>query len=216
MAKFKMCTNCSGELSLECKSDGHGNLLCRRCYIDLKISGNNAAILQRQCSRCGSTLTSCWRIDENRNFLCNSCGIYYKRHKEHRPDIYFQNVWKSKQQLKIDYERELQSRVCVQCGARETPRWRKDDKNQLMCNPCGLKRIRAYGLRREDVHIDTICNAKDRVKTSNVMSDRTAVRSERQSNIIEPAKNDSLPHFIDTFGEISKRLTQKFVDNLYI
>ncbi|XP_014312896.2 erythroid transcription factor-like isoform X2 [Myotis lucifugus] len=38
-----------------------------------------------QCSNCQTTITAVWRLNANRDPVCNACGIYYKRHQVNRP-----------------------------------------------------------------------------------------------------------------------------------
>mmetsp|Transcript_3323 Transcript_3323/g.4915 ORF Transcript_3323/g.4915 Transcript_3323/m.4915 type:complete len:121 (+) Transcript_3323:1202-1564(+) len=42
-------------------------------------------IVEPQCSNCSIKKTPLWRKGPHHELLCNRCGIYYKRHGEHRP-----------------------------------------------------------------------------------------------------------------------------------
>lgn len=35
-------------------------------------------------------------------------------------------------------------RVCTQCGTNQTPDWRKDIHNNILCNTCGLRYKRKF------------------------------------------------------------------------
>ncbi|XP_036161497.1 erythroid transcription factor-like [Myotis myotis] len=38
-----------------------------------------------QCTNCQTTITAVWRLNANRDPVCNACGLYYKRHQVNRP-----------------------------------------------------------------------------------------------------------------------------------
>lgn len=52
----------------------------------------------------------------------------------------------------INLKNTTQSKVCVECGRRETPQWRhgpfigQSSKRRILCNPCGIVyRKRVFG-----------------------------------------------------------------------
>ncbi|KAI9357078.1 iron transporter biosynthesis regulating transcription factor, partial [Zopfochytrium polystomum] len=83
-----------------------------------------------QCSNCNVTSTPLWRKGANDAILCNACGLYYKLHGVNRP--------KTMQPSSNIRPEHLNAIECANCLTRNTPLWRKDDENRMLCNACGL------------------------------------------------------------------------------
>ncbi|KAJ2718433.1 hypothetical protein GGI07_005757 [Coemansia sp. Benny D115] len=93
------------------------------------------------CDNCGVTSTPLWRRSADDTVLCNACGLYYKLHNTHRP-----KSLRSNNARKDGGEDEGPKTVCTNCATTNTPLWRRDEKNNPLCNACGLY----YKLHKEN------------------------------------------------------------------
>ncbi|XP_023611172.1 erythroid transcription factor-like [Myotis lucifugus] len=64
-----------------CNADGQMMKRQNKSQRRRKVSKRAGA----QCSNCQTTITSVWRLNANRDPVCNACGIYYKQHQVNRP-----------------------------------------------------------------------------------------------------------------------------------
>ncbi|KAJ2374682.1 hypothetical protein IW150_002969 [Coemansia sp. RSA 2607] len=85
------------------------------------------------CDNCGVTSTPLWRRSSDDTVLCNACGLYYKLHNTHRPKSLRSNAAR-----KEGAEDNAPKTVCTNCSTTNTPLWRRDEKNNPLCNACGL------------------------------------------------------------------------------
>ncbi|KAJ2787584.1 hypothetical protein GGI15_000607 [Coemansia interrupta] len=85
------------------------------------------------CENCGVTSTPLWRRSSDDTVLCNACGLYYKLHNTHRPKSLRSNAAR-----KDGAEDNAPKTVCTNCSTTNTPLWRRDEKNNPLCNACGL------------------------------------------------------------------------------
>mmetsp|Transcript_13045 Transcript_13045/g.40187 ORF Transcript_13045/g.40187 Transcript_13045/m.40187 type:complete len:195 (+) Transcript_13045:576-1160(+) len=78
------------------------------------------------------------------------------------------------QRLKRGRKKVVENRVCAECGTERTTQWRFDDNN-LYCNACGMRRIRASsagrgkisaGKAQSTTESDATDTAKDRGESS--------------------------------------------------
>lgn len=91
------------------------------------MMGRQKALAEHNCSNCHVSTSPLWRKLEDKTELCNACGLFYKQHGTKRP----LTVRASQRKLKADA-------VCANCGTTNTPLWRKNDLQQVLCNACGL------------------------------------------------------------------------------
>ncbi|KNE72775.1 hypothetical protein AMAG_17103 [Allomyces macrogynus ATCC 38327] len=107
----------------------------------------------RVCFNCGNTATASWRrsrlhfrgVDDNgmplAENLCNPCGLYEKLHGCDRPVERLETG-----EIRVVRGRRTQG-VCANCGATETPAWRRGMNHEPLCNACGLYR-RTHNVHR--------------------------------------------------------------------
>ncbi|KNE73252.1 hypothetical protein AMAG_17428 [Allomyces macrogynus ATCC 38327] len=107
----------------------------------------------RVCFNCGNTATASWRrsrlhfrgVDDNgmplAENLCNPCGLYEKLHGCDRPVERLETG-----EIRVVRGRRTQG-VCTNCGATETPAWRRGMNHEPLCNACGLYR-RTHNMHR--------------------------------------------------------------------
>ncbi|KAJ3368573.1 Erythroid transcription factor [Allomyces arbusculus] len=107
----------------------------------------------RVCFNCGNTATASWRrsrlhfrgVDDNgmplAENLCNPCGLYEKLHGCDRPVERLETG-----EIRVVRGRRTQG-VCTNCGATETPAWRRGMNHEPLCNACGLYR-RTHNVHR--------------------------------------------------------------------
>ncbi|KAJ2704832.1 Vacuolar protein-sorting-associated protein 33 [Coemansia sp. IMI 203386] len=93
------------------------------------------------CENCGVTSTPLWRRSADDTMLCNACGLYYKLHNTHRPKSLRANAAR-----KDGADDDAPKTVCSNCTTTNTPLWRRDEKNNPLCNACGLY----YKLHKEN------------------------------------------------------------------
>eukprot|EP00158_Paraphelidium_tribonemae_P006314 Partr_v1_DN27773_c2_g1_i1_m66806 putative nitrogen regulatory protein len=98
-------------------------------------SANNTVttddMLNQRCENCHVRNTPLWRKCEDGTVLCNACGLYFKLHREHRP------------QSRIAVQKvadETPMISCANCATRNTPLWRRHEGGYTLCNACGLYR----------------------------------------------------------------------------
>lgn len=82
------------------------------------------------CNNCGATSTPFWRKSPDGLYYCNACGLYLRTHNSMRP-------------LSLSKNREtrrskMRPEACGNCGATDTPMWRKTEDGLMVCNACGL------------------------------------------------------------------------------
>lgn len=85
---------------------------------------------KRVCSNCSVTSTPFWRKSSVGLYYCNACGLYLRTHNIMRP-------------LNLTKNREIRRSktrpdACENCGATDTPMWRKSSDGLMVCNACGL------------------------------------------------------------------------------
>lgn len=85
---------------------------------------------RHSCHNCGVTSTPFWRKAPDGYYYCNACGLYLRTHKSQRPTSLSQN--------RESRRNKLRPELCGNCGATETPMWRKSGDGQTVCNACGL------------------------------------------------------------------------------
>ena len=96
----RVCNNCGSGNSPSWRRGAAGELLCNACGLYMKLHkvrrprNFNANRLRRsrtrptevlRCKNCDTEDTPMWRRGDNRESLCNACGLYYRQHKVHRP-----------------------------------------------------------------------------------------------------------------------------------
>ncbi|KAI9277825.1 hypothetical protein BY458DRAFT_504169 [Sporodiniella umbellata] len=52
---------------------------------DLEKEHENNTNIATQCHNCSTSITSLWRRDNDRNIICNACGLYQRLHNAPRP-----------------------------------------------------------------------------------------------------------------------------------
>lgn len=82
------------------------------------------------CNNCAATSTPFWRKSSDGLYYCNACGLYLRTHNAMRP-------------LSLSKNREsrrgkMRPELCGNCGATDTPMWRKTEDGMVVCNACGL------------------------------------------------------------------------------
>ena len=85
---------------------------------------------QRQCANCSTNTTPLWRRDDEGNYLCNACGLYFKV-----------NGGKSRPLVKPKRKKtanKQEGTMCDNCKTTETSLWRKSLAGIAVCNACGL------------------------------------------------------------------------------
>uniref|UniRef100_G1QBF3 GATA-type domain-containing protein n=1 Tax=Myotis lucifugus TaxID=59463 RepID=G1QBF3_MYOLU len=82
-----------------------------------------------QCSNCQTTITAVWRLNANRDPVCNACGLYYKRHQVNRPLTMRKDV------MKVSKRAGAQ---CSNCQTTITSVWRLNANRDPVCNACGI------------------------------------------------------------------------------
>ncbi|KAJ3411968.1 hypothetical protein HDV05_001446 [Chytridiales sp. JEL 0842] len=135
-----------------------------------------------KCSNCGVTSTPLWRRGMNDDILCNACGLYYKLHAINRPKDLRASVAKNENLPPVE---------CFNCMTRNTPLWRRDDQNNVLCNACGLYH-KLHGAHRplsmktdvirKRLRNDDSPSAAADSKASTVTSPSKKARTSRQTN----------------------------------
>lgn len=111
--------------------------------------------LNRQCHNCKTAVTPFWRKAPVElgapcgSYLCNACGLYFRAHKRLRPLVgpvapTQSPTSGSPSTLPSNpmFNPHLAPRpatFCSACGSSETPLWRRDLQNRVVCNACGLR-----------------------------------------------------------------------------
>jgi Zn ribbon nucleic-acid-binding protein len=121
----------------------------------------NRELKERICSACGTANTPLWRRNALGNLVCNACGsdklilgLYQKANNQKRPEylkkrhapkedqpLFFQ--WNIRQKLPST----LRNVSCTNCLSSDTPLWRRDTANNIICNACGLY-FKLHGVHR--------------------------------------------------------------------
>lgn len=97
------------------------------------------------CNNCGTTSTPFWRKSSEGVYYCNACGLYLRTHNTMRPLALSKN--------RDTRRTKMRPEACGNCGATETPMWRKTEDGLVVCNACGLyhklhNQHRQVGLKR--------------------------------------------------------------------
>ena len=79
---------------------------------------------------CNVKNTPLWRRDNDGNYLCNACGLYYKMNGQNRPLIK-PNKRRSTTVKKTGIN-------CSNCNTSNTTLWRRNRDGLPVCNACGL------------------------------------------------------------------------------
>jgi len=94
---------------------------------------------KKRCKQCGSSETPLWRKNDAGESLCNACGLYFKHYKKPRPMKLVQAPMVPKKVWKIPKDGIM---ACLKCGTLSTPIWRRGPEGDLLCNACGLHRLK--------------------------------------------------------------------------
>lgn len=109
----------------------------------------------RHCANCGTTSTPLWRRHDGDQILCNACGLYQKTTGQPRPPRTVRH-WQSVPRRKIV--------ECANCRTKTTSMWRRDYKNDSVCNACGLY-FRLNGVERPiEMRKESVKPRKRRIK----------------------------------------------------
>lgn len=124
-------------------------------------SASTSGTRKHVCNNCAATSTPFWRKSPDGNYYCNACGLYLRTHNTMRPLALSKNRETRRSKMRPD--------SCGNCGASDTPMWRKTDDGLVVCNACGLY----YKLHNQHRQI----GSKRSTKFTNASGDPAAINS---------------------------------------
>ena len=139
-----------------------------------------AGARKRVCCNCGVTSTPFWRKSPAGLCYCNACGLYLRTHNSMRP-------------LNLTKNREIRRSKtrpdsCENCGATETPMWRKSSDGLMVCNACGL--YHKLHSQHRSIKIRRNVNAQP---TKSITTDFRLVRENEKINSIVEKNFSPMP-----------------------
>lgn len=146
-------------------------------------SPSNSNTGKHVCSNCAATSTPFWRKYSDGLYYCNACGLYLRTHNSMRP----LSLSKNRESRRSKTRPEL----CGNCGATDTPMWRKTEDGMVVCNACGLYHKLHGQHRRSGSKRITASEIKDTLSTRKPVRNNNFTLVKENSHIASKSSTNS-------------------------